>query len=205
MEEFTTLYHLSYDPISQFSLRVPAYRGPGEDDTVKRICLAPSIEDCIIAKPGRSAIAQIALEREIPLILYVYEAKLPKTDPSLVYPDNVFSEYGVQNAIDNQEYWLTRVPEFEELLLLLDHAEFESNGSPYPTIKNVIVHSIDNLPEFCVQHLAKRGRKHLGKYFDTDIFTFRIPKCEARYKGDIEEIREMIKEMCHSSKKEDRE
>ena len=196
LKETISLYHLSYDPIEQFSLRVPKYRVPGEDDSVRRICLAPCIEDCINAKPGRGEIAQIALERKIPLVLYLYKVEMPRRNPCLIHPVSVYRDYGVSDAIHNQEYWLTRVPEFEEHMLLLCSAKFVDTSCQYPTIQDVATRPITDLPEFCAQHFAWKANEYLGSHWDTDMFVHALPEWEEQAGRKAEKLTEKFSELC---------
>lgn len=101
------LYHVSYDKISRFVLRVPKDRLLGEDGTVPRICLSISIENCINAKPNQADALYLAREQGIPLAIYVYEFDTEDIpEGKLVEPEVLYEKYDVLDAIDNREYWL---------------------------------------------------------------------------------------------------
>lgn len=171
------LLHLSYDPVEKFMLRVPQNRLKEEDGETKRICLAPSIEDAINAKPGGAAGIRIAQERKIPLLLYVYEATIPHE--SLIPPVEVYKAYGVLDAIHNQEYWATEVPQFQESVFVVDHVEFSQH--PLFTdlrVKHVDVHRCEEIPSFCAQSWTQALNKLLSRQYLTDFLLMQLPHFE---------------------------
>lgn len=102
------LYHVSYDMVPAFNPRVPANRLPTEDGRTPRICFSTSIEKCINAKPGESRALRKMLGHRIPMMLYVYEIDTELLPPrTVVKPDVVQDIFGVEDAIENDEYWVT--------------------------------------------------------------------------------------------------
>ena len=181
-KRFQRLLHLSYDPVSKFDLRVPENRLSEEDSETKRICLAPSIEDAINAKPGGAAVVRIALERNIPLLLYVYEAIIPRE--SLILPINVCRQRGVRDAIHNQEYWATEIPKFQESVFVLDGVEFAQHPYFHETrIKSARVHKCEERPPFCAQTWAAAINKALSSSHPTDLLLMQLPGLEERLGG----------------------
>lgn len=102
-----TLYHVSYDRIPRFELRVPRNRLPYEDDTTPRICLSDSIEHCINAKSGQGQPLYLAKHYGFRVSLYVYEFDTNDIpSDALIAPDELVDRYHVADAKFNHEYWL---------------------------------------------------------------------------------------------------
>lgn len=101
------LYHVSYDRISRFELRVPRNRLPDEDDTTPRICLSDSVERCINAKPSHGQSLYQAKCHGLRVALYVYEFDTNDIpSDALIAPDELVDHYHVADAKFNHEYWL---------------------------------------------------------------------------------------------------
>ena len=102
-----TLFHVSYDPIPRFQLRVPEYRLVGEDDRTPRICLSDSIERCVNAKPSRAEALYLAKKYGLRMPLYVYEFE-PEDIPAgaLVGPWELTGWGKVSDAELYHEHWL---------------------------------------------------------------------------------------------------
>lgn len=97
------LYHVSYDHLTGFQLRVPRHRVPGEDAMTPRICLTTSIERCINAKPFMAQALYLAREIGAPMALYIYQFQSEDVpDGKLLPPDQI----PVPDSQQNQEYWL---------------------------------------------------------------------------------------------------
>lgn len=101
------LYHVSYDRIPEFELRIPQNRLPGEDSSIPRICLSTSIERCINAKPSQGQALYIAQQFRLRTALYIYEfdsSDIPAD--KLIRPDKLRRQFGVLDARVNGEHWL---------------------------------------------------------------------------------------------------
>ena len=76
------LYHVSYDPIPWFVLRVPDHRLPDEDCTTPRICLGDSVENCVNAKPDQATAMYLAKQFGVRIPMYVQGTKPNPAFPS---------------------------------------------------------------------------------------------------------------------------
>lgn len=99
------LYCVSYEPILQLKPRVPKHRLDSEDNTTPRICCSPSIEDCLMSKPGQTEFLELCLDSGLPCILYCYSCEAAPEQPGVLCPEEVES-HGVQDAVALQEYWV---------------------------------------------------------------------------------------------------
>lgn len=101
------LYHVSYDPIPWFVLRVPDHRLPDEDCTTPRICLGDSVENCVNAKPDQATALYLAKQFGVRVPLYVYEFDTEDIpDGALVEPKALSQSGRVSDAEHHHEYWL---------------------------------------------------------------------------------------------------
>jgi len=162
------LLHVSYDPVTNFELRVPKYRLDEEDCITKRICPAPDIESAINAKPGRASAIEAAIRLKIPICLFVYTAMVPRE--KLIFPGRLATDYGVKDAFLTQEHWALEVPDFVEHIYMVDEADFElyDNGMS-PRLNHLYYHEIDSLPEKCAQRYASEASTKLGLTYSTDL------------------------------------
>lgn len=97
------LFHISLDTENlekKFIPCIPECTGYGEDKEIPRICFAPSIEQCIQAThPEDYSVGQR---------FAVFELTVDDNDPYLVYPKELYDKELVPDALENEEYWLTR-------------------------------------------------------------------------------------------------
>lgn len=101
------LYHISYDKVLNFVLRVPKNRLPEEDSTTPRICLSTSIEKCVNAKPNQAQALYLAKKQSFRMAMYVYEFHTDEiAEDKLIGPKQLKEKYHVLDAINNNEYWL---------------------------------------------------------------------------------------------------
>lgn len=101
------LFHVSYDPIPYFTLRVPSHRLPDEDGKIPRICLSDRIERCVNAKPGQATALYLAKKFGLKVPLYVYEFDTDDIPAgALLEPQELSQLNKVADAERNHEYWL---------------------------------------------------------------------------------------------------
>ena len=111
-------YHVSYDRVPKFVLRVPKNRLYGEDDVTPRICLSTSIEQCVNAKPFSAQALYLAREFGLAMALYVYTFRSEDIpEGRLLGPEGLVDL--VPDALESNEYWLLDpdVPYTEERLV----------------------------------------------------------------------------------------
>lgn len=113
-------YHVSYDRVPKFVLRVPKNRLYGEDDVTPRICLSTSIEQCVNAKPFSAQALYLAREFGLAMALYVYTFRSEDIpEGKLLGPEGLVDL--VPDAAESNEYWLLDpdVPCTEERLVCI--------------------------------------------------------------------------------------
>ncbi|MFV0515806.1 MAG: hypothetical protein ACK5MV_00200 [Aminipila sp.] len=158
--DFKLLWHVSFEPITQFELRVPAFRVEGEDNVTPRICMAENILDCLNAMPGGGyAVRGLMCLPPEERILYAYAScENPK---NLIEPKELEEKYGVLDALVTKEHWLLEVPgDIKEIPMLVTgattHKAVDSLGN-----KGVVVDTIDYdvskvIKHSMMEHLEKR-------------------------------------------------
>lgn len=99
------MVHVSFDRVSEFVPRVPENRCPGENSTIPRICVAPSIEDALNAMPRAGVVMDYMRQLGLPIILHVYHLKSGR-----VMSSEEITQY-VPDADLSHEMWLLDRPE----------------------------------------------------------------------------------------------
>lgn len=171
------LLHVSYDPVRKFVPRVPKNRLEIEDAITPRICVAPTIVDCINAKFGQAAPLIFAKEQSIPIVLYVYEFdKAEYTLNKTAYnPCRVQQDFGVIDAILNAESWLLTSPlTVKKRVVVVEDFELAQTApdAKYPRVKSIQITERQRRPSKSIQFFAKEVNKRTGTHFGTDyIFT----------------------------------
>lgn len=97
------LYHISFDideRIKVFTPRIPDTAGVGEDKTIKRICLADSVEHCL------QAISPAQRDVEVGSLFYLYEFSIPRNN--LICLEELYAKNLVPDATENNEFWCTK-------------------------------------------------------------------------------------------------
>ncbi len=89
MKKKPKLIHCSFDEVYSFEPRVPASRSEYEDDQIKRICVSPTIRQCIDAIPRAGNIMRFMREVGMPVVIHAYylEADRVEYDTSEYVPD----------------------------------------------------------------------------------------------------------------------
>ena len=96
------LIHCSFDEVYQFIPRVPKSRTDWEDDQIKRICVAPTIQDCLNAMPGAGQAIRWIRAAGMPVILHAYYLEADKVEYDT-------SDY-VLDAEFTHEMWVLEEP-----------------------------------------------------------------------------------------------
>jgi len=113
-----TLLHISYQPwklVSEFTPRIPYQRAYGEDNKFKRVCVADTIDNCLIAAPftdemfepngyvekGEMDIYLSGENSGVPFVAYEIEAPI-----SEVWSPGSISRM-VPDALETNEHWFT--------------------------------------------------------------------------------------------------
>ncbi|MGN0414878.1 MAG: hypothetical protein ACI4FX_05250 [Agathobacter sp.] len=98
------MVHVSFDRVSDFVPRVPENRCPGENSTIPRICVAPSIEDALNAMPRAGVVMDYMRQLGLPIILHVYHL-----EGGRVMSSEEIKQY-VPDASLSHEMWLLDRP-----------------------------------------------------------------------------------------------
>lgn len=100
------LYHvtdnLDQPDVHRFVPRIPACAACDENKTIPRICMAPSIELCLQAMSCDSRCNCLSAGG----MIKVYSGDFDEND--LITPQELFENNYVPDALENQEYWVTR-------------------------------------------------------------------------------------------------
>lgn len=157
------LYHVSYDKIDSFKLRIPDSRIPGEDAITPRICFSSSVTDCINAKPGQATALKIAQDAELPLAIYVYEIDRSEyeRDKELISPITLYRSYGLKDAINNLEYWLLTEPKsITENRYEISDAIIKKGKAiqGYPVVVSLSLTEQESLEARALEYLTEKAR-----------------------------------------------
>jgi hypothetical protein len=89
MKKKPKLIHCSFDEVYHFEPRVPASRNELEDDQIKRICVAPTIRQCLDAIPKAGNIVRFMRTVGMPVVIHAYylEADRVEYDTKDYVPD----------------------------------------------------------------------------------------------------------------------
>lgn len=98
------MIHVSFDLVDEFIPRVPKQRCMGENDTIKRICAAPSIIEALNAIPQAGLVVRNMKSLGLPVIIHCYYLKAGK-----VMSNEEVQEY-VPDATDTREMWILEKP-----------------------------------------------------------------------------------------------
>lgn len=99
------LIHVSFDLVNGFAPRIPAQVCPGEDETIPRICVAPSIIKALQSIPQAGEVMYYMEEIGVPIIIHAYYMQ----SGAVLMPEQIADK--VPDAVANQEMWVTEVPE----------------------------------------------------------------------------------------------
>ena len=128
------LLHASFDVVNSFYPRVPSEqtRMRGENDTIPRVCVCPTIAQCITAMPLAGETASKMHKLGMPVILHVYE----------LASDNILSNQAVQkyvpDAFETSEMWILDAPKIHsrtDYILDIQFKEVFERGELYHTIQ----------------------------------------------------------------------
>lgn len=98
------MVHVSFDLVDEFIPRVPKQRCEGENDTIKRICVAPSIIEALNAIPQAGLVVRNMKSLGLPVIIHCYYLK----------SDKVMSNDEIQKYVPDAEFtgemWILEKP-----------------------------------------------------------------------------------------------
>lgn len=144
-------YHISYsteDIIEEFIPRIPEDRMKDENDTIKRVCVAPSLSNCLSAVTWQDEIEYLC-DEELPVRVYEFEI----TDEKIIDSNYLYKSGLVNDANITKEHWILEkikpskvydivIEEYqEELSALIPYSELNNedymynNGKEYKLLK----------------------------------------------------------------------
>lgn len=97
--------HVTFDHVGKFVPRVPKQRAPGEDKSIARICVAPSIRQACKALPQFGQVVDFMKKTGLPAIIHVYYLE---SDHIM---DNEKVAHYVPDAIATGEMWILDIPQ----------------------------------------------------------------------------------------------
>lgn len=98
------LIHVSFDEVEQFIPRIPEQICPGEDNTIPRICAAPSVIKALQAIPQAGEVIYYMRRIGVPIIIHAYYLE----SQSVLTPDQIADK--VPDALATGETWITEIP-----------------------------------------------------------------------------------------------
>ena len=98
------MVHVSFDLVDEFIPRVPKQRCEGENDTIQRICVAPSIIEALNAIPQAGLVVRNMKSLGLPVIIHCYYLKADK-----VMRNEEVQKY-VPDATATREMWILEKP-----------------------------------------------------------------------------------------------
>ena len=98
------MIHVSFDLVDEFIPRVPKHRCEGENNTIKRICVAPSIIEALNAIPQAGLVVRNMKSLGLPVIIHCYYLKADK-----VMSNDEVQKY-VPDAEFTREMWILEKP-----------------------------------------------------------------------------------------------
>lgn len=99
------LIHVSFDEVENFTPRVPEQRCPNEDETIPRICVAPTIRNALLAIPQAGEVIYYMERLHLPIIIHAYYIE----SDSVLMSKEVVDK--VPDAMGTKEMWVTKVPD----------------------------------------------------------------------------------------------
>lgn len=104
------LYHISLEKLLHDSLspRIPKSRAEWENTEIQRICLSPSVEECLTAI--NENFTELLYEQnslDVPLIGYIYSVDESTINSSnVVLPKELYDKKYVLDSLVTQEHWI---------------------------------------------------------------------------------------------------
>ena len=130
----TKIIHCSFDPVKEFIPRIPAQRCEGEDDTIRRICGAPTIYQALAAIPCFAIVLKNMQKLNLPIIVHVYEL-----ESRFCICNNMVQRF-VPDAKATGECWFIERPEkVKHKAIELTDIDFEYSGNSF-ILRHVTYH-----------------------------------------------------------------
>lgn len=159
------LYHVSFDPVKKFDLRVPKSRCPGEDKKTPRICFSERMELAVSSMPqgGQALRGMLNLKGMITPILHCYMcADWEQPHGTFLPPDKIKNKVG--DAEGTREWWAIKIPKVNHVIMQVFDATFKESTDKFGN-SGVIVTSIDHdviheLPRNAPEIFFKNGKSY---------------------------------------------
>jgi hypothetical protein len=162
------LYHVSFDPVEEFILRIPKNRCPGEDDVTPRICFAEGLHLAVSSMPqGGQALRgmlefneKYKVKTKITPILHCYMCREWEQPGVFLPPEQIKDKVG--DAEGTREWWAIKIPKVNHVMMQIFDAKFRDATDKFG-VKGVMVDSVERdvikeLPENAPElWFGKRG------------------------------------------------
>ncbi len=140
------LYHVSFDPIEKFELRIPKNRCPNEDETVPRICFSERLNLAVSSMPqgGQALRGMLKLNKKskkiITPILHCYMCAEWEQPGVFLPPEQIKDKVG--DAEGTREWWAIKIPKLNHVMMQVFNAKFRDCTDKFGN-KGVMVDSVD--------------------------------------------------------------
>jgi len=141
------LYHVSFDPVENFKLRIPKDRCPNEDNTIPRICFSERLHLAVSSMPqGGQALRGLLefnekykVKRKITPILHCYMCSEWEQPGVFLPPEQIKDKVG--DAEGTREWWAIKIPKLNHVVMQVFDAKFRDTTDKFGN-KGVVVDSV---------------------------------------------------------------
>lgn len=146
----STYYHVSFEKVDMFVPRIPKYRTTNEDSKTPRICVCPSVKRCLMAMPeggfALMGLRKLAKLHGRPPIFYIYSVEESAISDCMITPDVLYNEYGVVDALESGECWITKSVPFKETIVELSHCDFSDVFHDSKGAEGILIYDLECSP-----------------------------------------------------------
>ena len=164
MKKRPKLIHCSFDEVYSFEPRVPEHRNALEDDQIKRICVAPTVKDCLRAMPSAGKVIRFMKILGMPAVVHAYYLEADRVEYDV-------TDY-VLDADYTHEMWvLERPKDWKRIDWLIDEIYLSDSKN---TDGNDCIH-IDNVFPVRTKYTDNLRELVEGCGLDLDDFKEQMP------------------------------
>lgn len=162
------LFHLSFDPVDRFELRVPQYRCALEDSSTPRICLSERLDRALYAIPQGGSAAQKLLEfgAVAAPVLHLYLCDTAEDPDGFLPPETLEERFNVFDAAYSREWWALKVPTFVHQIVRLTSIKVRRKKDPFGKevvlVDDIQYRFCSGLPQNAPERVCKRAIEECG-------------------------------------------